>query len=460
MKVPHDEQIEIAILGAAMRDSDGLDSILKLNSTDFYTPIHSETFKAILSLADASSPVNVASVSNKLRETRMLDIVGGTDTLRNWVSQASGSQPAFFADKLRKMAFRREMVELSGQMLTGACDEQEDEDSVFDRIFARFQAMASGAGEVEKTFGEGMRETLDRIIDGVRNGRPSTEISTGLTKLDYFTAGLHRQDLIVIAGRTSAGKTSFAVQIACHVAIHYGPVLLFSLEMPKVEIHKRLYSLQGSIDMQSIRNWTLDESDLYAMERVYKRVKDVPLIIDDSSDVSLRTVRLRARKMKTPPILIVVDYMQIMRLTGSKQDTRTRELDEASRMLKQMARDFNCPVIALSQLNRAVGTSADKIPTLDNLRESGGIANNADLVLFVHSTFYDAKPGEEIPEVVPAEIISAKQRNGPRNVKVPVQWRPSCVRFEEEADQSDQGDPFGDPPDDSEGPDIEKWFNK
>ncbi len=470
MNFPHDVEIEKALLGAALRGSDGLDSILKLTVSDFYKPSHVEAYSAVAYLSAGGLPVNVATVSNRLRETNALDVIGGPDVIREWMARSSDTQSQFLVDKLRDLSARRRLIEISGLILAAATNEEEPIDVACERFGTSIQSIVTGDSKELPTFAEGMRATLDKLTEGAKNGRPPIEIPTGITGLDFHMCGLHRQELTVIAGKTSAGKTALAVQIACHVAKRSGPALLFSLEMPAHEIHKRLYSMESTkdsdVNMQNIRSYALNASQLRSMEQTYSRIYDAELIIDDTSDVSLKTVRQRARQMKTPPCLIVVDYLQIMRLHGTKNENRTRELDEASRLLKLIARDFNCAVITLSQLNRNASGADDKRPSVDHLRESAAIAFNADNVLFVHSASYDASPESKPPEVIDTEIIVAKQRNGPRNVKIDLQWRPAFVRFEEKCDSERakvaeqepelnlppdslyDEDPFGPPPED------------
>lgn len=436
MNIPHDDGIEQSLLACAITGIDGLDEALKLAPADFYKPIHVEVYNTIIFLADGGMPVNFVTVTNRLREIGTLDFVGGPDNITGWIQSKNGAHPSFYGGKIREHSTRRKLIELGSQIIAGACDEENSVETALDKANSGVQAICETDVQ-ELTFDEGMDQGVELIEAGIKNGIPPTDIGTGLDELDYLTCGLHRQELTVLAARTSAGKTSLALQIAAHVAKRTGPVILFSLEMPQREIYKRLLSLESGVSLQKIRKWQLSDMDLDDIKRGRERLRGIPLTVVDTSDVSLRIVRARVRQSNPRPVLVTVDYLQIMRLAGQKNDTRTRILDEASLSLKNISRDYDCAVMALSQLSRTVNTHKDKRPQLDDLRDSGGIEQSADNVWFIHSAWYDEKPGRELPETVDAEIIVAKQRNGPRNVVAKVKWRPSAVRFEEEYSTGD-----------------------
>ncbi len=401
-----------------MLDPEAWDKISdKISTDDFYRLEHRTLFNAMLELARRDVPFDVVTLSDALKARQQLDAVGGEVYLfelsRNTPSAAN---IAAYAAIVRERSVLRQLIQIGTQITESGFKPEGREvaeilDDVEQRIFAVAEQGARPGGPV--SIGDLFGQTIDRIHELTESGGELIGLSTGFKDLDRKTLGLQPSDLIIVAGRPSMGKTMFAMNIAESAAIEGDkPVLIFSMEMPGVALATRMLSSLGRIDQQRIRTGKLDDSDWVKISSTLSILADKKLFIDDTPGLSPSEVRARARRLMRSQGqlgLIVIDYLQLMQVPGSKEN-RTAEISEISRSLKSLAKELNVPVVALSQLNRSLEQRHDRRPVMSDLRESGAIEQDADLIMFIYR---DEVYNPETAEKNKAEIIIGKQRNGP-----------------------------------------------
>lgn len=431
---PHSVEAEQSVLGGLMLDSRAWDQVAdKLSEDDFYSHDHRLIYKAMARLVEASKPLDVLTVSEALREAHELDQVGGEVTLFELTNNTpSAANIAAYADIVKERAVLRRLLmaasditesayNLQGRTITELLDQAERS------VFSISEQGTRGAGPVNlKSY---LAKTMDKIDSLFHSTNPITGVPSGFQDLDEMTSGLQSSDLIIIAGRPSMGKTTFAMNIAENVAIKTRqPVLIFSMEMPGEALVMRMLSSLCRIDQQRIRTGKLNDDDWPRIAGTVSMLSDVVLYIDDTPGLSPAEMRARARRLAKEHGqlgLIVVDYLQLMQVPGNNEN-RTAEISEISRSLKGLAKELKVPVIALSQLNRGLEQRTDKRPVMSDLRESGAIEQDADLIVFIYR---DEVYNDNSPDKGTAEIIIAKQRNGPIG-KVRVTFFGQYTRFE------------------------------
>jgi len=419
MKVPpHSVEAEQSVLGGLMLDNRAWDQVVdRLRESDFYKYEHRLIFKAVGHLVEQSKPVDVLTISETLRERRELDQAGGEVYLFELTNNTpSAANIVAYADIVRERSILRQLLAAANDIANDAFHAQgrsvtELLDAAERRVFSISEQGARNTGPVNiKDF---LAKTMDRIDTLFHSNNPITGIPTGYHDLDEKTSGLQSSDLVIIAGRPSMGKTGLAMNIAEHVAIKSRmPVLIFSMEMPGEAIVMRLLSSLCRIDQLRIRTGKLADEDWPRISSTVSMLSDAPLFIDDTPALSPAEMRARARRIAKEHGqlgLIVVDYLQLMQVPGHNEN-RTAEISEISRSLKSLAKELKVPVVALSQLNRGLEQRADKRPVMSDLRESGAIEQDADLIVFIYR---DEVYNENSPDKGTAEIIIAKQRNGP-----------------------------------------------
>jgi replicative DNA helicase len=398
---PHSIDAEQSVLGGLMLDNRSWDNIIdRIRDEDFYRHEHKLIFRAMARLVEASKPLDVLTVAEALREMHELEQVGGEVFLFELANNTpSAANIMAYADIVRERSILRSLINAATDITQTAYDPQgrsivELLDEAERSVFAISESGNRGSGPVN--IKEYLAKTMDRIDTLFHSNSSITGVPTGYNDLDDKTSGLQPSDLIIVAGRPSMGKTTFAMNIAEHVAIKSRlPVLIFSMEMPGEAIVMRMLSSLCRIDQLRIRTGKLADED-------WPRI---------SSTISMLT-RARARRLSKEHGqigLIVVDYLQLMQVPGFNEN-RTAEISEISRSLKGIAKELKVPVIALSQLNRGLEQRADKRPVMSDLRESGAIEQDADLITFIYR---DEVYNENSPDKGSAEIIIAKQRNGP-----------------------------------------------
>lgn len=437
---PHSIEAEQAVLGGLMLDHDAWDKISdKITAPDFYRAEHQVIFEVMAELSRKDIPFDVVTISEALKKREQLDAVGGEVYLfelsRNTPSAANISA---YAQIVRERSVLRQLVHIGAEITESGFkpegrEVQEILDSAEQRIFAIAEQGTRVSGAI--SIGDLLAQSIDRIHELNEHGGEITGLTTGFKDLDKNTLGLQPADLIIVAGRPSMGKTVLGMNIAEAAAIKSGkPVLVFSMEMPGIAIATRMLSSLGRIDQQRIRTGQLKDDDWTRVSSSLNVLADAKLFVDDTPSLSPTEVRARARRLAKSHGqlgLIVLDYLQLMQVPGNKEN-RTAEISEISRSLKALAKELNVPVVALSQLNRSLEQRHDKRPVMSDLRESGAIEQDADLIMFIYR---DEVYNPETAEKGKAEIIIGKQRNGPIGT-VHLSFHGQFTRFDDYAPEN------------------------
>lgn len=415
---PHSPEAEQSVLGGLLLSNDGWDSVAEaVSANDFYRPNHRLIFKQIAQLADAGDPVDVITVADKLTANGELDAAGGLSYLAELAGNTpSASNLRAYAQVVRERSSLRSLIEVAqGIAESGFNPEGRSSSELIneaERLIMQISEEGPKAGGPQEV-NPLLQKAVDRIEELFNSDGDITGLTTGFKDLDGMTSGLQPSDLVIIAGRPSMGKTSFAMNLVETAVISQEkPILVFSMEMPADQLIIRMLSSIGRIDQTRIRNGKLEQEDWPKLSTAVTKLKDVPLFIDDTAALTPTEVRSRARKVAREHGklgMIMLDYMQLMQVAGSSEG-RTAEISEISRSLKAIAKEFGCPVVALSQLNRALEGRPNKRPINSDLRESGAIEQDADVIMFIYR---DEVYNEDSPDKGVAEIIIGKQRNGP-----------------------------------------------
>lgn len=415
---PHSVEAEQSVLGGVMLDPSSWDQIADaVGAEDFYRADHKLIFAAIGSLSERDEPPDALTVSEHLDRQGQLAAAGGLPYLSQLVRDVpSAANVRAYAQIVRERAMLRQLIEIGNSIAGSAYDEEGRtvaelvdlaEQRVFD-IADRGQRRGSGFVALKEI----LPDTIDRLDVLSHTEGDITGIPTGFTDMDDKTAGLQSGDLIVVAGRPSMGKTTLAMNIAENAAIaHKVPTAIFSMEMSAEQLSFRMIGSIGRVNQSHLRTGNLTDEDWSRIDSAVSIMSDAPLFIDDAPALSPTEVRARARRLKREHDLglIVIDYLQLMQVSGTKEN-RATEISEISRSLKALAKELKVPVIALSQLNRSVEQRTDKKPVMSDLRESGAIEQDADLILFIYrEEVYEP----DTPRRGVADIIIGKQRNGP-----------------------------------------------
>jgi len=432
---PHSIEAEQAVLGGLMLDNSAWDSVAdRLAESDFYRPEHNLIFAAIHELADQGQPCDLVTVSETLDRQQQLAEAGDMAYLGALARDTpSAANISAYADIVRDRAVLRRLIEVGTEIATsGFQPEGRHVRELLDEAERRVFQISEQGRRTSQGFSP-MKDLLTRAVDRIdllyQQDSPITGVSSGLDDLDEMTAGLQPGDLIIVAGRPSMGKTTLAMNMAEHAAIsdRVG-VAVFSMEMPGEQLAMRMMSSLGRIDQHRIRTGKLEDEDWPRLTSALSMLKDAPLYIDDSAALSPTEVRARARRLKREHEdlgLIIIDYLQLMQVPGSVEN-RTNEISEISRSLKALARELKVPVIALSQLNRSLEQRTNKRPINSDLRESGAIEQDADLIAFIYR---EEVYNPETPDKGIAEVIIGKQRNGPTGI-VKLTFLGKYTRFE------------------------------
>jgi len=416
---PHSIEAEQAVLGALMLDDQRWDSVSEvLLASDFYRREHRLIFEAMAAQSRASKPIDVITLSESLLAANQLQEAGGLEYLGELVTNTqSASNVVAYAQIIKERAVLRKLISVAH----GIADSGYNPDgrSSAELLDAAEQAVYRIADERPSDGGPQaitpvLKSAVDRIEKLFESQGSITGVSTGFKDLDEMTSGLQPADLVIVAGRPSMGKTTFAMNLVETAVLQGGkPVLVFSLEMPAESLVIRMLSSLGRIDATRMRNGKLENEDWDKLSMAVAKLRNCPLYIDDSSGLSPSEMRARARRIvreRGELGMIMVDYLQLMQVKGSSEN-RTGEISEISRSLKLIAREFSCPVIALSQLNRSLEQRPNKRPVMSDLRESGAIEQDADVIMFVYR--HEVYDPERVETKGCAEIIIGKQRNGP-----------------------------------------------
>ena len=416
-------EAEKAVLGGLMLETERFDSvILKISDKDFHGKDHQLIFESMGELINENKPLDPLTVSEKLDSKNLLNKIGGKDYLISLATETpTAANLEAYAEIIRQRSGARQLMKANSEIAELINNPQGmDGFSLLDEAERKIFSLNDEANRSQSNI-LSMRELIPRSIDRLHqlaeSGSKLLGSSTGFKAIDNKLQGLQDGDLIVVAGRPSMGKTAFAMNVAENVLVendeNTGAVLVFSLEMPAESLTTRLLSGMSRLDQQDVRSGKLDNKQVTQVVEQSKRLRELPLYIDDSSLLSPMELRARARRINRQEpnglSLIVVDYLQLMQIPGSLEN-RVNQISEISRSLKSLAKELNVPVIALSQLNRAVEQRTDKRPMMADLRDSGAIEQDADVILFIYR---DEGYNEDSEQGNKAEIIIGKQRNGP-----------------------------------------------
>ncbi|MCB1247590.1 MAG: replicative DNA helicase [Acidimicrobiia bacterium] len=410
---PHSIDAEVSVLGAMLLSAESVNVALeKLHPEDFYKPSHQQIFEVAQNLFDANEPIDAVTVSEGLSRTGALDRIGGIEFLTNLVDAVpSTSNTEYYAGIVEEHSLRRKLMHVGGTIGQIATKTAEPIEDVVDQAEQAVFAVA------ERRVGDGLQEISDLLGSALedaeerhRNGAEVTGVSTGFRDLDRKLAGLHPTNLIVVAARPGMGKSALAFNIAQNVALAGNTVGIFTLEMSREEVVTRLLCAKGRIDSQKLRTGKLTENDFTKLSNAAGALYKQNIHVDDSPGLTVTEIRAKCRRLqrKAGLDLVVIDYLQLM--NGSGQENRQQEIAMISRSLKSLARELNVPIIAASQLNRGVEAREDKRPRLGDLRESGAVEQDADVVMFIYRDEYYHPEKLEAKGV--AEVVIAKHRQG------------------------------------------------
>jgi len=414
---PQNIDAEQSVLGTILLTDHSLSSVLEfLISEDFYKDSHKLIFEAMIVLFEKNEPQDIITVSNHLKNLNSLDNAGGVGYLATLTSIVPvTSNLTYYAKIIRQKAVLRNLITVNTEIASRCYEEQGEIDTLVDEaeqaIFEIARSKSNQSFTPLKSIIPAAFETVEQLY---KRKELITGVPTGFTELDKMTAGLQPSDLIILAGRPSMGKTAFAMNIAQNAAqIDKTGVAIFSLEMSKEQLAMRLLCSAGRIDSQRVRTGKLQEGDWPKLTRAVGMLTEAPMYIDDTPAISVLEMRAKVRRLAAqhPLGMIIVDYLQLMRGRSSTEN-RTQEISEISRSLKAMAKELQVPVIALSQLNRSLESRTDKRPMMSDLRESGAIEQDADVICFIYRDEVYNK-AEDNPNIGITEIIIGKQRNGP-----------------------------------------------
>lgn len=415
---PYSIEAERSVIGGLMLDPQAWEKVSEVvMADDFYRPEHRAIFSVIARLADDTEPADVVTISERLDKRGELEEIGGIAYLIEMVEATpSAANIASYAEIVRERSVLRRLISTTNDINSRAYHPEGMTASEIVEDAERLIFQLSGDGEKKggpRVASEILSKTVDKIDELYHREGSITGLSTGFTDLDAMTSGLQPSDLIIVAGRPSMGKTTFAMNLVENATmISELPVVVFSLEMPAEQLMMRMLSSLGRIDQTRMRSGQLIQEDWDKLMSAVKMLKDRKLFIDDTAGISPTEMRSRTRRIAREHggvALIMIDYLQLMQIPGYSEG-RTNEISEISRSLKAIAKEMNCPVIALSQLNRSLEQRPNKRPVNSDLRESGAIEQDADIISFVYR---DEVYHEDTPHKGVAEIIIGKQRNGP-----------------------------------------------
>lgn len=430
--IPQNLEAEKSVLGAILIDESVISDIVTVvKPRDFYEPKHQAIFDAMLKLFEKSSPIDLLTLTDQLKKNKDLTKIGGSAylaELTNYVPTASHAEA--YAKMVAQAATRRRLIKASSSITDLAYEEGTTVDELLGKAEKEIFSVSdsNSVGDLV-SLEDILTESFDRIEALHKNQGALRGVSTGYRDLDNMTAGFQRSDLLILAARPAMGKTTFVTNLAYNVAtIAKQPVLFFSLEMSKEQLVDRMLADASGVDSWKIRTGNLNDEDFSKLSEAMGEMAEAPIMIDDTPGLSILEMRTKARRAahNRELGLIIVDYLQLMQAsTRSNDGNRVQEVSEISRGLKLIARELNVPVVALSQLSRTVENRNPKIPQLADLRESGSIEQDADIVMFIYREAY-YEPETERQNIT--DLIIAKHRNGPVG-KVELYFHPERLRF-------------------------------
>ena len=429
--MPNSLEAEQSVIGSMIMDKDAIVTAMEmLHKDDFYHQQYGILFEAMVELYSSNQPVDLVTLQNKLKEKDVPKEVSSLEFVRDLVTAVpTSANIKYYATIVSENAVKRRLIRITEGIENECYAGKESLESVLDKTEKDvFALLSSRSGGDFVPIRQVVMNALEKIEKASKLSGTVTGIPTGFIDLDYRTAGLQPSDLILVAARPSMGKTAFVLNIAQYVAFHEAKsVAIFSLEMSKEQLVNRLFSLESRVDAQALRTGNLSDADWEKLVEGAGIIGDSKLIIDDTPGISISELRSKCRKYKLEQGLdiIIIDYLQLMTGSGRGTESRQQEISDISRSLKSLARELNVPVVALSQLSRAVEQRPDHRPMMSDLRESGAIEQDADVVMFIYRDDYYNKD-TELKGI--SEIIIAKQRNGPIGT-VNLAWLPEYTKF-------------------------------
>ncbi len=429
--LPHSVEAEQSVIGSMLMDREAIISASEIiTADDFYQHQYGVMFESMVELFNEGKPVDLVTLQNRLKEKDVPPEVSSLEFVRDIMATVPTSvNVKSYANIVREKAVLRRLIRVNEEIAnTCYAGKEKLEDILAHTEKAIFDLLQSRNSGEFVPIRQVALNVLEKIETASRSGGTVTGIPTGFIDLDYKTSGMQPSDLVLLAARPSMGKTAFVLNLVDYVAVRKGlPCMVFSLEMSKEQLVNRMLAMESNVDSQKLRTGSLTDADWDAVVEGIGIIGNSKLIIDDTPGISITELRSKCRKMKLEYGLqmIIIDYLQLMTGSGKTSDNRQQEISEISRSLKALAREMNAPVIALSQLSRACETRQDHRPMLSDLRESGAIEQDADVVMFLYRDDYYNKDTDK-PNV--AEVIIAKQRNGPIGT-VELLWRPEFTKF-------------------------------
>ncbi len=418
-KLPQNLDAEMAILGSCFLSSYALDKVCEEVTEDmFFSDANKKIFSSIYELHQNKIPLDTTMLINEIEKRDNINTIGGVEYLSEVVdSVITAANIDYYIEIVREKALRRKLIEVSTNITTSAFDEDSETNDIIDNaeknIFSVTQARK--AGEF-KTISDVMKTTQAQIEDLAKNDKEITGIATGFYDFDKLTSGLHANELIILAARPAMGKTAFGVNIAVNAAINSKKnVALFNLEMSAEQLAMRMISAQGGIEQNKLKTGRLEHNDWKKVNEAMSELSNTNLFIEDASGITVSEIRAKCRRLATqgPGLgLVVIDYLQLIQGSARYAGNRQQEVSEISRSLKTMAMELKVPVIALAQLSRGVELRENKRPIMSDLRESGSIEQDADIVMFLYRDDYYNKSAAEQTNISVTELIVGKHRNG------------------------------------------------
>ena len=429
--MPNSLEAEQSVIGSMIMDQDAIVTAMEiLLQEDFYHKQYGILFDAMIELYSSGQPVDLVTLQNKLKEKDVPQEVSSLEFVGELVRAVpTSANVKYYCNIVKENSMKRKLIRVTEEIENECYAGKESLESVLDKTeHDIFALLSSRTGGDYVPIRQVVMNALEKIEKASQQDGNVTGIPTGFIDLDYRTAGLQPSDLVLIAARPSMGKTAFVLNIAQYVAFHENMcTAIFSLEMSKEQLVNRLFSLESRVDAQALRTGNLSDADWAKLVEGAGIIGDSELIIDDTPGISISEMRSKCRKYKLEHDLklIIIDYLQLMSGSGRSTDSRQQEISDIARSLKALARELNVPVLALSQLSRAVEQRPDHRPMLSDLRESGAMEQDADVVMFIYRDDYYNKD-TELKGI--SEIIIAKQRNGPIGT-VNLAWLPEYTKF-------------------------------
>ena len=428
---PHDIDAEQAVIGSMLTDKDAVvEAVETLKPDDFYRQDNKTIYEAILNLYNRAEPIDIITVKSELTSLGKLEAVGGLEYLAVLPDKVpTTANVDKYIKIVEEKSILRRLIKASNELIDLGYAQSEEVDSIIDQAEKKVFEISQGKNKKGYTpIKDILVESFAEIEKLYNQKQPITGIPTGFADLDYKTAGLHNSDLVLVAARPAMGKSAFALNIATNAAVQAKvPTVIFNLEMSKSQLVNRILCSEAMVDSNKIRTGKMEEDDWVKLATALGPLSEAPIYIDDTPGITVTEIRAKCRKLKMEKNigLIVIDYLQLIQGTGKRNSSREQEISEISRSLKILAKELDVPVIALSQLSRAAEQRADHRPMLSDLRESGAIEQDADIVMFLYRDDY-YNPDSEKKNI--AEVIMAKHRAGSTGT-VELLWLGSYTKF-------------------------------